>query len=40
VIEVEQMAVIRLHNQGVINDAPLRRVERDRDLEEIRLTSS
>ena len=39
-IGVERGTVIRLRNQGVINDAALRRVERDLDLEEIRLASS
>jgi CPA1 family monovalent cation:H+ antiporter len=39
-IGVERGTVIQLRNQGVINDAALRRVERDLDLEEIRLASS
>jgi CPA1 family monovalent cation:H+ antiporter len=39
-IGVERSTVIRLRNQGVINDGALRRVERDLDLEEIRLASS
>ncbi|MDQ6921344.1 MAG: hypothetical protein M3170_07090, partial [Candidatus Dormibacteraeota bacterium] len=39
-IGVERGTVIRLRNQGVINDAALRRVERDLDLEEIRLATS
>jgi monovalent cation/hydrogen antiporter len=39
-IGVERGTVIRLRNQGVINDAALRRVERDLDLEEIRLETS
>jgi monovalent cation/hydrogen antiporter len=39
-IGVERSTVIRLRNQGQINDAALRRVERDLDLEEIRLASS
>jgi CPA1 family monovalent cation:H+ antiporter len=39
-IGVERSTVIRLRNQGEINDAALRRVERDLDLEEIRLASA
>jgi len=39
-IGVERATVIGLRNQGVINDAALRRVERDLDLEEIRLMDS
>jgi CPA1 family monovalent cation:H+ antiporter len=39
-ISVERTTVIGLRNQGVINDAALRRVERDLDLEEIRLVDS
>jgi len=39
-IAVERATVIGLRNQGVINDAALRRVERDLDLEEIRLIDS
>jgi monovalent cation/hydrogen antiporter len=39
-IGVERATVIGLRNQGVINDAALRRVERDLDLEEIRLVES
>ena len=31
------MAVIDLHTRGVISDEALRRVERDLDLEELRL---
>jgi CPA1 family monovalent cation:H+ antiporter len=39
-IGIERATVIGLRNQGVINDAALRRVERDLDLEEIRLVES
>jgi CPA1 family monovalent cation:H+ antiporter len=39
-ISVERTTVIGLRDQGVINDAALRRVERDLDLEEIRLIDS
>src|SRR5207237_5966208 len=39
-IAVERTTVIGLRNQGVINDAALRRVERALDLEEIRLLES
>jgi len=39
-IAVERSTVIGLRNQGVINDAALRRVERDLDLEEIRLADA
>lgn len=39
-IGVERSTAIRLRNQGEINDAALRRVERDLDLEEIRLASA
>src|SRR5439155_8032884 len=39
-ISVERSTVIGLRNQGVINDGALRRVERDLDLEEIRLMDS
>jgi Na+/H+ antiporter len=39
-IGIERATVIGLRNQGVINDAALRRVERDLDLEEIRLVDS
>jgi CPA1 family monovalent cation:H+ antiporter len=39
-ISVERTTVIGLRDQGVINDAALRRVERDLDLEEIRLVDS
>jgi len=36
-IDAERHAVIHLRNQGVINDEVLRRIERDLDLEELRL---
>ncbi|MBJ7612969.1 MAG: Na+/H+ antiporter [Candidatus Dormibacteraeota bacterium] len=39
-IGVERTTVLRLRNQGEINDAALRRVERDLDLEEIRLINA
>jgi CPA1 family monovalent cation:H+ antiporter len=39
-IGVERRTVIGLRNQGEINDAALRRVERDLDLEEIRLINA
>jgi monovalent cation/hydrogen antiporter len=39
-IGVERTTVLRLRNQGEINDAALRRVERDLDLEEMRLINS
>jgi CPA1 family monovalent cation:H+ antiporter len=39
-IGVERATVIGLRNHGVINDGALRRVERDLDLEEIRLLES
>jgi Na+/H+ antiporter len=36
-LDAERRAVIELHHQGVISDEALRRVERDIDLEELRL---
>ncbi len=37
VISAERDAVIALRDRGVINDEVLRRVERDLDLEELRM---
>jgi hypothetical protein len=37
VIEAERLAVIDLRDQGEVNDEVLRRVERELDLEEIRM---
>jgi CPA1 family monovalent cation:H+ antiporter len=39
-LDVEREAIIRLRNQRVINDKALRRIQRDLDLAEARLTSS
>jgi CPA1 family monovalent cation:H+ antiporter len=39
-LDVEREAIIRLRNQRVINDRALRRIQRDLDLAEARLTSS
>ncbi len=38
-LDVEREAIIRLRNQRVINDKALRRIQRDLDLAEARLTS-
>jgi CPA1 family monovalent cation:H+ antiporter len=37
VIEAERRAATELHDRGVIDDALLRRIERDLDLEELRM---
>ena len=37
VIEAERQAALQLHERGVITDDVLRRIERDLDLEELRL---
>jgi CPA1 family monovalent cation:H+ antiporter len=39
-LDVERDAIIRLRNQQVINDKALRRIQRDLDLAEARLTSA
>jgi CPA1 family monovalent cation:H+ antiporter len=39
-LDVEREAIIRLRNKRVINDRALRRIQRDLDLAEARLTSS
>jgi CPA1 family monovalent cation:H+ antiporter len=36
-LEAERAEIIRLRNQGRINDAVMRRIERDLDLEDARL---
>ena len=36
VISAEREAVIRLRDEGIINDETLRRIERDLDLEALR----
>jgi CPA1 family monovalent cation:H+ antiporter len=36
---IERQTIIRLRNQRVINDEALRRIQRDLDLAEARLTS-
>lgn len=35
-VQAQRLALIDLHNRGVIGDDALRRVERDLDLEELR----
>jgi monovalent cation/hydrogen antiporter len=37
VLEAERAEIIRLRNQGKINDEIMRRIERDLDLEDTRL---
>ncbi len=37
VIDAERSAVLRLRNRGEINDEVWRRIERDLDLEELRM---
>jgi CPA1 family monovalent cation:H+ antiporter len=39
-LNAERQTIIRLRNQGVINDDALRRIQRDLDLAEARLTGS
>jgi hypothetical protein len=37
-LRIERQTIIRLRNQHVINDEALRRIQRDLDLAEVRLT--
>jgi hypothetical protein len=39
-LRVERQTIIRLRNERVINDDALRRIQRDLDLAEARLTGS
>jgi CPA1 family monovalent cation:H+ antiporter len=39
-LHVERQTIIRLRNERVINDDALRRIQRDLDLAETRLTES
>ena len=39
-LSAERAMVIRLRNQGTIGDEVMHRIERDLDLEEVRLASS